>query len=276
MKPVRSAAGGLLAALGIGVHRLPGSLDLQRRAHSPSAGRVLEFVGPGGAGKTTVFDAAAGRLRARWFLTRHALQLAAPGPADPALEAIHRRLFFAKTRNAEDYGWDIVTTAEIVRYSALVMEKNLFLMSGRYPRGFALDEGICRFYPEEIPALPPVQAARLLAGRALVMVRPDAPETVMARHAARHAARDGATADAGRLRARVEKDMRLFDRLAGVARAQGCPVLTLRAEDPCDANAGRVLAFERALLAGALDAAPAGATDAPSGDRCDDGTPRRP
>jgi MoxR-like ATPase len=70
----------VLGRYGLELRRRPGDAGLARMAARDTAGRIIEFIGPGGVGKTTIFAAAAREWGNRWFLPHQALALRLRGP----------------------------------------------------------------------------------------------------------------------------------------------------------------------------------------------------
>jgi hypothetical protein len=129
------------------------------------------------------------------------------------------------------------------------------IQAHEFPRGFFLDEGLVKSFPYEIMAIDPDEATPLWRNRAFIYMRARDPEIVAARRRKRVATRalNGTvhrTPPAAELRARIEEDNRIFDRIFERAEAFGCPSVILYAEESTADNIQKILEFERGLNAG--------------------------
>jgi hypothetical protein len=246
---MRSLARGTFARAGFRIERLPRLEDLLRAGPSPTRGLVLEFVGPAGVGKSTIFRQwAAGRAGA-WFHAHQADWIPPRHVQSPEVERIASRLFFeqaADNRSHGDGAWDAVGRT---RYHARIILQDLLMRAGGLPRGFAVEEGLFHVFRRRMGGCSDQELACLGAGRVLVNLRPDDPETVIGRKMARRPApgQPPPETGSGALR-RILDDREDLDRLATRLAQLGRPVLVLRAEaDPRD-NARELLAFERGIL----------------------------
>lgn len=225
-----------------------------------TAGHIIEFVGTQGIGKSTLCNAVQKRLCDRWFFRSDLNQTGpAPGPAIE-IEDIHAKLYFQRIcqlKNGEDDAWQNITRSQ---QAARVIGENLTLMTNAFPRGFILDEGLFKNFPQEVlKATQNTSFDAFWQNRALIHLRAHDAASVIERYTARAAERQQRgllqrTPDEKTLRARIEAENTLFDEMMETARNRGCATLLLLAEDTHENNIARIVEFERSRFAMTISA----------------------
>lgn len=226
-----------------------------------SRGVHVELIGPQGIGKTTTLEAIPAEIRSRWLLrpeldrARHAPDvqarvLAAQHPSLP----VYRDLIGLRTAHLMASALGSYALARALRKDAEFIMQDIFARAVPQPRGVLLDEGLAQVFGDQIAALPEAKARRIMAGRALVFLMPQAPQTAVARVRARAATTGyladmhGGLDDAALARWAVGRQAPL-EALARLATRLGLPVLRLRAEDALADNANALAAFAVGLAA---------------------------
>ena len=226
-----------------------------------SRGVHVELIGPQGIGKTTTLEAIPAEIRSRWLLrpeldrARHAPDvqarvLAAQHPSLP----VYRDLIGLRTAHLMASALGSYALARALRKDAEFIMQDIFARAVPQPRGVLLDEGLAQVFGDQIAALPEAKARRIMAGRALVFLMPQAPQTAVARVRARAAGTGyladmhGGLDDAALARWAVRRQAPL-EALARLATRLALPVLRLRAEDALADNANALAAFAVGLAA---------------------------
>lgn len=226
--------------------------SLMRHSRLPTAGKIVELIGTQGIGKSTLNNDLYKFLHESWFFRsdlRHA------GPTDirsQEIEQLHREIYFRKIKHLKKKQadpWNCFTGSQQM---AKVISENLTIMTHDFPRGFFLDEGLFKNFPREILKLGPERAAPLWQNRALIHLRARDPECALTRYQGRAQERSNRgllqrlPPDA-ELRERIMRDTVRFDQIMEMARALGCPMIILHAEDGHWDNIGKILDFERGI-----------------------------
>lgn len=167
-----------LGVMGYEIRRKPNQSSLSRFSPRPSAGRILEMIGPPGVGKSTLFFSLAEELKKNWFLPHHASQLTLTTlEHDNELMRIHDRLLLKKSLRLSEGSADFWVFSGRLTYGAKVARNNIFMRSG-FQRGFVLDEGLFQVVPGEFLELDKCEQRYLCAGRCLVHLSARNPDRI--------------------------------------------------------------------------------------------------
>ncbi|WP_300064304.1 hypothetical protein [uncultured Roseobacter sp.] len=222
-----------------------------------TAGWIVEYIGTQGVGKTTLNNALYKSLRSDWFF-RSDLGQTGPITAAPGMiERLHRDIYFQKIeylRSKQVDPWESIT---VTRQMSRVMSESLTILTNDFPRGFIMDESLFKNFPREVLKLASDTPDPLWRNRAFIHLCTRDPDLVISRYQSRVAkrARRGLMqvppADED-VRTRVEEDKALFDKITERAKAFGCPVIVLYAEDDTQVNIRKILDFEKTIRTGAI------------------------
>jgi hypothetical protein len=264
---LRRGARHLLERLGLRVSRIRPPLDPAALPRTATAGHVVEFVGPSGVGKTTLFRHLAPTLAERWFFQEDIAPFVYDGfRLGPEDARAYDALIPGIVAEVAERPGHVSGRAAALAFRMRVLREDMCLMAGTHSRGFFIDDGLC--HNASVPVLARLEAGdrameRLVRRRAFVFLLADRVDTVVANIKARRlgspplignnfpgrsdAELAAMTAASGRAK------RALLARLTGL----GCRCLVLRAEDGLAANAARVLGFERQLVEETAAAEPA-------------------
>ena len=216
-----------------------------------TSGKVLEFLGTAGVGKSTLFHNSIARLRSRWMFAYHLDYLkrkAEPCEVDEILMAILKSRI-DKITNAESFcPWHSLVD---LQRSVKIMHQTMLIAHDVHPKGFAFHEGLFRHFATEIQQMGDKFPVQLWKNRAFVYLRSRNPETVFSRYRSREAIsskieRQRIGSD-DQVLSRIKMEQQNFQAIVDKAPSFGCPVLVLDAENPLKDSIKKVLEFERSL-----------------------------
>lgn len=250
-----------LRGLGWELKRAQRSLAvLSAESAKSTAGSILEIVGTQGVGKTTLNDRVYHAIRDRWF-ARGDVDFKGPSEVGCGqIESLHRDLYFQKVERIRQERHDPWKTVTLARQMSAIAFESLMISTQKYPRGFLLDEGLFKNFPDEVMEVGAEEAMPLWSSRAFVHLRASDPTVAAERYTKRVAQRRESGAaqheySAAEVVARVESDTATYDRMCAQAERLGRPVLVLDASQSIDASVESMLAFESSL---ARSASPSG------------------
>ena len=246
----------MMGPIGLELRRRPDTMaSLLAQTPTATAGWILEIIGTEGIGKTTLNNALAGKLRKTWFL-RHSLEQFGPAAdGDPELEALHRDIYLHMVDKVTQEETDPWKTITLLRQKGRVISESLTIQTHPFPRGFVLDEGLCKGFPREVLDLASGSPDPLWHKRAFVYLRADDIEVALRRYQGRVQKRDerglpiSIPTDAHVLE-RLREQTDLYDRIIDTATAFGCPTVTIKAEAPLKTCKAQFLEFERGIREG--------------------------
>ena len=241
-----------MSALGYEVRRGYDPKTLKAFSNKPSAGKILEFIGPSAVGKSTLFYSVTDELEKDWFLPHHATSL-----SDIAFDGtksyfdVHRQLLLERvariSRNEKDF-WTFATS---IGYGSRVAKMDI-LMRRDFPRGFALDEGMFQVFSGDFHTLKNDDLEKIYSGRSLVFMSAREADTIAKRKMVRyeqmlstgHLPRTTNYAD---MLARSESSIKHFSSFAENAKKFGADIITIFAEDSDHENRQTVLEFSKTI-----------------------------
>lgn len=226
---------------------------LKSRSRKKTAGKTIEFIGVQGVGKSTLNNDTYEFFKKNWFFRSDLGQIGPAASSHDRTEKLHRELFFQAISCLQERQPDPWKSITVARQMSKVISESLTIMNNDFPRGFILDEGLFKNFPREVLGLGSSNRSPLWTNRAFIYLRASDPDFVVARYQERADERSNLGLPQRRMpdvevRARIEQESDLFDRILEKAMAFGCPALTVRVEDDHKKNIGKILSFERSFL----------------------------
>lgn len=217
-----------------------------------TAGKIIEFIGTQGIGKSTLNNDLHRSLKGNWFFRAHLGQMGPAKSSSGEVERLHRDIYFSRIRHlmkTQADPWKSITTA---RQMSKVVSESLTILTNDFPRGFILDENLFKNFPREVLELASETSSPLWTNRTFVYLRARDPEFVVSRYQGRVVERSNRglplrPPNDAEVRERVACDNEIFDQVIEKARAFDCPVITIYAEDDHQENINKFLEFERLL-----------------------------
>jgi hypothetical protein len=226
---------------------------LQTSPLTKTAGTILEFVGTQAVGKSTLYKACLPTIQSRWYFRHNLEGLNPESITSDRADHLHRDIFFNKMNRLDARQLDTTQSATIARQMAFVIRESLLISSHAFPRGFVLEEGLFKNFPEEVLDLSVEDAAPLWENRAFVHLRARDPDLAVERYQGRATDRRNRgifqhQRSNDEVRCRIEADNLLFDQMIETARALDCPTFVVYAEDNFQCAVQDVLEFEKSLI----------------------------
>jgi hypothetical protein len=246
----------LLDGIGLELRQRRSSLSkLQSYPLISTSGTTIEFIGTQGIGKTTLYNALPAPIKKRWFFRGDLLELGPNSVSSGHVEQLHRDIYFRKIHRVNTSQLDPWQSITVARQMATVIYESLMISSHYFPRGFLLEEGLFKNFPEEVLELSDDEAAPLWGNRAFVYLCARDLDVAVARFQRRTANRRNCDTfqhhlSNSEVRSRIEADNLLYDRIIEKAQAFACQSIILFAEDNFQSSVNNVLEFERSLNSG--------------------------
>lgn len=247
--PLRKLAKALLKNAGYEVRKLePAGNDTQTvfRKHA-THGTIIEFIGPSGAGKSFLFAKAWPHLQERWM--RDPVKNATADHLVPNF-APYWSLILSATQGLANSSLNDYQRAKVVRQLSSVIVKDSEIRNQVGRSGFVLQEGLFHNFPHQLMALPDQQFQMAASSRALILVLPQSPDTIIERRQLRvknggHLSTWHAGMDRAEQHKEIESRCALIRQLSARAEAFGIVCLRVNAEDPIRTMISSVVAFEK-------------------------------
>lgn len=218
-----------------------------------TSGKILEFIGTSGIGKTTLLNHTVARLKNRWLFGYCIDYLNRKDPPSEVDEVLMKILIrrMENIKNSDSFcPWHSLLD---IRLSVNVMHEAMFIAQNVFPKGFVFADGLFRHFSAEILQVGDELPGQLWKNRAFVYLRARTPETAMTRFKSRemraaqigHGPQRGTAQD--RVLSRVIQEQEMFQTIVEKALSFGCPVLVVDAEDSLQDSIKKVLEFESSL-----------------------------
>jgi ABC-type dipeptide/oligopeptide/nickel transport system ATPase subunit len=224
-------------------------LEFQPLSVSSTQGKIIELLGAQGVGKTTLSNAIYSHLKSRWLFRHHVDFLPQKQPKAIAIGHLHRKIYFSKIKRIEATSPEPYRSLRLARQMSAVIYESLTISTSKFPRGFILDEGLFKNFPEEILELDLHESLPLWEPRILIHLRARNPDLVVQRYQerAKQRARGSFQHSISQddIIKRVEESNRLYGLLIERAKEAQIPTITLYAEDDLRNLIKTILEFEK-------------------------------
>ncbi len=244
-----------LARRGLEVRNLPRDSDYSQVAMAPTAGKVIEFIGPSGVGKSTVFASLKTHVRDRWLFANTFVLTAPAAVANPEFERAVLLILYDKMdvlKKASISAWNY---CNVIHQLEDIVKKSLLIAAATHPKGYLLDEGIGHYFCEQIMAQDHATRKALLGNRHFIVLLAATPEKVAAQRQERQRDQNIATAGlqnpnetdylSAEVLQKIAKQMVIYKQFAELAKTHGCEVLELYVENGIAGNVQEIVKFEQ-------------------------------
>lgn len=247
-----------LKCLGYDIHRIPRSGNKIEDVTTQSSGLLVEFVGPSGIGKSTTLSKVSPLLRDRWFFQEELYYNKSNGLLiSNELEEAYK--FLAEGKILEVMEQKAHTAEKVSRISFMLrlLRTDMDLIGQFYPRGFFLDDGICKNFVRQI--VDGLQGnchgiENLLRNRAYIFLLADSPLTIIENIKKRRNTTPWhfgnnfpGRSDSELMEICIQGDIENREFMS-ILSCMGCHILKLRAEDDFKVNSSKIFRFESVLL----------------------------
>lgn len=237
------------------MRKVPRQIDLSQLVKTPTAGKIVEFIGPSGVGKTTTFDFLKEHVHDRWlFPSSIALNNLVDNPTTDFERAISLTLY-AKMDNLKLSQISTWKYCDIICRLEVIVKQALVISFGIHPKGFFLDEGICHFFVEQIICQDEDIIKTLLRNRHFILLLSKSPATIAAQKQERldHTAYAGLQKQnkvnqfSNETLQNISKQLDIYQQFGKLAKTYGCEVLELYTENGIGVNVQKIIEFEKNL-----------------------------
>lgn len=216
-------------------------------------GKIVEFIGPSGVGKTYIFRHALENFSDR-YITR---------PSETKIQdhlvldyGPHWNLLVSKVKSIGNKNLNDFQRAKLLQYFSQVLVEDIKIRIQLEKHGFFLDEGLVHNFSKDLTDIDDPEFYMAMSSRIIIMVSQCRLETVLERRRLRFKETGHiVTYQSGLSRTeelqQIELDCMRLEKLAYRAEQFGCPVLRITAEDPMEKNISLILRFEKNLIGAA-------------------------
>jgi hypothetical protein len=217
-------------------------------AHQLTATHIVEFLGPSGIGKSTIFNKSKAKLKYPWNFGYNS-ELYKMASCEEEIADIYRQLYWSSLQKVKSKGVNPVNETETIVNIIKRFQADLSMRCVSYTRGFFLAEGVFAYCSASAMELNKVLLKKITVGRSFVLVLPEKTETAVERFVEREK-KTGIKRNYFRHLSHeelYEVQKRAINKQLEFGQAVerlGCKVLWLRAEDDVGKNVKKVIEFE--------------------------------
>lgn len=229
------------------------------RHKSKAMNKDIEFIGPSGVGKSTLFSEVKKYTVGNWFYKEDISNILLGHGDGEVDDHYHWRLLFAKSRYLEDYKANGYEKIKLMKYFSEVILGDLVTFEGVSEKRLFLDEGLCHNFSKELMEFSDSDLAALMAKRALIFVQARDTLTIVKQIRKReielgHKIAYHVGLNDNELINMAEASALSLEILVKRVKPFGVPVCIIFTEDDIHLNVKRVLEFESQFIHAAEDA----------------------
>ncbi len=224
--------------------------ELKKCNHS--GGKIIEYIGPSGVGKTILYNLTKNNLSSEWSN----LQIGSDNQKDSIDERlfeIQREILKKKNDSVDILKCDINQKLKLMTYFNQVLLNNIRISNCNQKAGFLLEEGICHNFSNELQSLKEKDLEYVMKNRILICVLPHDSLTVVSQIRKRtkeggHTVYHHEGLDDEELNKLTIDSTNNFINLLSCIQKFNIPVCELSAEDGIELNCKKIIEFEASLF----------------------------
>jgi len=217
-----------------------------------SKGKIIEFIGPSGVGKTVLYNTVKNDLSATWGHSK-SFNKQNDNVLDEQLNKIHWELFKKKIDAVNLMHTGSEEKLNLMGYFKRILSNNIKILQPNSESGFFLDEGICHNFSAELLALDKKDFLTVIGNRCLICVLTKDPKIVVKQIRERtasggHTVFHHTKLSDGELERLTLESIYNFKKLLNLVHTYNIPVCQLYVEDGDAFNLNKIIAFEAAVF----------------------------
>lgn len=213
---------------------------------------IVEFLGPSGIGKSTVFNKSKANIKYSWHFG-YDRELYKKATSTDEIFSIYRELYWGSLQKIKDRAVNPINETETIINIVKRFQADISMRCLAHTRGFFLAEGMFAYCASQAIKLDEVRLKKITSGRSFVIILPEHTQTAVDRFFEREKL---AGIQRNYFMHLTHEEMHEVQRRAINTQNQfgrsvenvGCNVLWLRAEDDIEENANKVIEFEKNIL----------------------------
>lgn len=248
----------LLHRQGYRFERLPESAE--PNSFPATSGKIVEFIGPSGVGKTSTFHSVATEIQDRWFFQEHLAQYRSNAfTLDVSGQSIYERLVEKRAAEVLDQEAPMPERVARLAYLLKLATEDMALVSRSYSRGFFIHDGFCQNFLSVLVQLleqGDPEAEQLIRTRAFIILLADDADFVVENILSRRKnsphfrTNNFLNLDRRELRRLCSDHDTESRRMLDLLSRKRCKRLVLHAEHGLAANVREIRNFEQTLVHG--------------------------
>lgn len=227
--------------------------DDDKQSHGSNTNRHIEFIGPAGIGKSTIYTEVKKKAVGNWFYRENFSSILGKNSGGVGAE-LYFQLLKSKIDHLDRYNLPSYERIRLISFFSDLLLRDLAMSNNdKSSRKFLLDEGLCHNFSEELIDLPDSDLEMLMAKRAFVFVQARDSKTIVDRIRKRERETGRKVAyhvglDDDALINLSETSSSLFNAFIDRVEVLGVPVCKIFAEDNIQTNVRHVLDFEKRFM----------------------------
>ncbi|MGB1308626.1 MAG: hypothetical protein ACPG6B_06930 [Oceanihabitans sp.] len=217
-----------------------------------SEGRIVEFIGPSGIGKTTLYNTIIKELTSNWINAKN-FKEHEYGTANEELFAIHWKLLKYKLERVDSFNLGSLEKINLVQYFKQVLLENIKMINVKGKSGYLLEEGLCHNFSIELLNLNEKELKAVLGNRYIISVLPKDTKTVVNQIRKRtveggHTVAHHKNLNDEELEEYCKISTKAFEKFTNHIQKFNFPLCTLYVEDGIEFNSNKIIDFEKAMF----------------------------
>lgn len=142
---------------------------------------ILEFIGPSGVGKSTLFKEYFSNVDFNFYTQNDIYKVKSKLDEQKILSIIYHELLLNKHNNLLKKDYNAYTISELLNYFSKIVSEDILIQNSYKDCGFILEEGITHNFTTELLQLSNEHLSLLLKNRIIIYLKPENPNLIVQR-----------------------------------------------------------------------------------------------